>query len=47
MSELGVQKLGDVCDITMGQAPPGSTYNLLGDGLPQSRELATLVIARR
>ncbi len=34
MSELGVQKFGDVCDITMGQAPPGSTYNLLGDGLP-------------
>ena len=34
MSGLCMQKLGDVCDITMGQAPPGSTYNLRGDGLP-------------
>ena len=26
--------LGDVCEIVMGQSPPGSTYNEIGDGLP-------------
>jgi type I restriction enzyme, S subunit len=30
--QVGV--LGDVADITMGQSPPGSTYNTTGDGLP-------------
>ncbi len=40
-SELGlipkgwrVGKLSDEFDITMGQSPPGDTYNQLGDGLP-------------
>jgi len=40
-SELGpipkgwrVGKLGDEFDITMGQSPPGSTYNEYGEGLP-------------
>ena len=27
-------KLGDVCEITMGQAPEGSSYNADGVGLP-------------
>ena len=26
--------LGDVCSITMGQAPPGESYNTKGNGLP-------------
>ena len=26
--------LGDVADLVMGQSPPGSTYNDVGDGLP-------------
>jgi type I restriction enzyme, S subunit len=26
-------RLGDICDITMGQSPPGSTYNESGDGM--------------
>lgn len=29
-----VRSLGDVTEITMGQSPPGSTYNGDGDGLP-------------
>lgn len=29
-----VGSLGDVTEITMGQSPPGSTYNVDGDGLP-------------
>ncbi|MDE2927595.1 MAG: restriction endonuclease subunit S [Acidobacteriota bacterium] len=40
-SELGeipegweVKTLGDCFDLTMGQSPPGSTYNELGEGLP-------------
>ena len=40
-SELGeipegwaVQPLGSGYDLTMGQSPPGSTYNEVGDGLP-------------
>jgi len=40
-SELGnipegweVKKLGDVCDITMGQSPKSKFYNEEGDGLP-------------
>lgn len=40
-SELGpiprgwrVGKLGEVCDITMGQSPPGESYNEMGVGLP-------------
>ena len=40
-SELGeiperwtVGRLGDICDITMGQSPPGKTYNEVGTGLP-------------
>ena len=27
-------KLGEVCEITMGQSPPSSTYNTSGIGLP-------------
>lgn len=27
-------KLGEVCDIIMGQSPPSSTYNFEGNGLP-------------
>lgn len=26
--------LGDICEITMGQSPPGKTYNEIGNGLP-------------
>jgi type I restriction enzyme S subunit len=26
--------LGELCDIIMGQSPPGTTYNEIGDGLP-------------
>jgi type I restriction enzyme, S subunit len=26
--------LGDACDVIMGQSPPSSTYNTIGDGLP-------------
>lgn len=26
-------RLGDICDITMGQSPPGSSYNESGDGM--------------
>lgn len=40
-SELGmmprgwrVGKLGDICNITMGQSPPGESYNETGDGIP-------------
>jgi len=40
-SELGVipegwkvGKLGDISDITMGQSPPGETYNETGEGVP-------------
>jgi len=40
-SELGeipkawaVGRLSDICDITMGQSPPGETYNEVGEGLP-------------
>jgi type I restriction enzyme S subunit len=31
---VAVWKLGDVCDITMGQAPDGASYNEEGRGLP-------------
>jgi len=41
MTELGplpeeweVVRLGDVADFVMGQSPPGSTYNEVGEGLP-------------
>ncbi len=27
-------KLGEVCEINMGQSPPASTYNTKGEGLP-------------
>ena len=30
----GVRKLGDCYNLTMGQSPPGSSYNDRGDGLP-------------
>ena len=40
-SELGeipkgweVGTLGDICEITMGQSPPGKTYNEIGKGTP-------------
>jgi type I restriction enzyme S subunit len=26
--------LGDICEITMGQSPPGETYNEIGGGVP-------------
>lgn len=29
-----VGTLGEICEITMGQSPPGKTYNEIGDGLP-------------
>jgi type I restriction enzyme S subunit len=29
-----VRRLDAVCSITMGQAPPGDTYNTVGEGLP-------------
>ena len=33
-SEYPINKLGSVAQIIMGQSPPGSTYNEVGDGLP-------------
>jgi len=30
----GVGTLGDICEITMGQSPPGKTYNEIGKGTP-------------
>jgi len=30
----GVGTLGGICEITMGQSPPGKTYNEIGDGTP-------------
>jgi len=30
----GTVRLGDVCDVVMGQAPQGSSYNTEGEGLP-------------
>ncbi len=27
-------RLGEVCDINMGQSPPGNTYNNFGEGIP-------------
>lgn len=40
-SELGeipsgwqVGGLGDICEIVMGQSPPGETYNEIGEGIP-------------
>jgi type I restriction enzyme S subunit len=32
--EWGVGTLGELCDIIMGQSPPGTTYNEICDGLP-------------
>jgi len=29
-----MEKLGDIAQIIMGQSPPSSTYNTIGDGLP-------------
>ena len=29
-----VGTLGDICEITMGQSPPGKTYNEIGEGTP-------------
>ena len=29
-----VDKLSETCDITMGQSPPGDTYNEIGNGVP-------------
>ncbi len=34
MSVLEIKRLDEVCDIIMGQSPPGSTYNKEGKGLP-------------
>lgn len=28
------RRLGDICEVTMGQAPEGASYNTNGDGLP-------------
>jgi type I restriction enzyme S subunit len=40
-SELGMiprgwraGRLGDICNVTMGQSPPGESYNETGDGIP-------------
>ncbi len=33
-NDWNVQPLGDSYNLTMGQSPPGSTYNEVGDGLP-------------
>jgi type I restriction enzyme S subunit len=33
-NDWNVQPLGDSYNLTMGQSPPGSTYNEAGDGLP-------------
>ncbi|MFJ4601248.1 restriction endonuclease subunit S domain-containing protein [Streptomyces griseoluteus] len=33
-SDLAPRTITDVADITMGQSPPGETYNETGDGLP-------------
>jgi type I restriction enzyme S subunit len=32
--EWKVVRLGDVVNLVMGQSPPGSTYNEIGDGMP-------------
>lgn len=34
MSETRTVRLGDVCQVTMGQAPKGDTYNTAGQGYP-------------
>lgn len=34
MEEGGVSTVGDEFDLTMGQSPPGNTYNETGDGIP-------------
>ncbi|WP_237204909.1 restriction endonuclease subunit S [Rothia nasimurium] len=34
MSEKRTVRLGDVCQVTMGQAPKGDTYNTDGEGYP-------------
>lgn len=34
MSETRTVRLGDVCQVTMGQAPKGDTYNTDGEGYP-------------
>src|SRR3989338_5139186 len=32
--EWGVVKLGDKCNLVMGQSPDGETYNKEGNGMP-------------
>jgi type I restriction enzyme S subunit len=32
--EWKTKKLGEVCDVIMGQSPDGSTYNVHGEGMP-------------
>jgi len=34
MNDWSKYKLGEVCDIIMGQSPKGNTYNYIGNGLP-------------
>lgn len=34
MSDVRIVKLGDICDISMGQAPPGDSYNQEEVGMP-------------
>ena len=34
MSDVRIVKLGDICDISMGQAPPGDSYNQEEIGMP-------------
>ena len=33
-SDWQIGGLGDICDIVMGQSPPGETYNEIGKGIP-------------
>ena len=34
MTNWELKKLSDVCEVIMGQSPPGNTYNKNGTGLP-------------
>lgn len=38
-----VKKLGDVCEITMGQSPCSESYNDIGKGMPFFKDVQTLV----
>jgi type I restriction enzyme S subunit len=34
MTKQQMKRLGEVCEIKMGQSPDGDTYNVEGDGIP-------------